>query len=46
MSTHSILFFEPIFLNSSLMYFTTSSVVLLMPRLGTRRIENLPGREY
>lgn len=39
-------FFEPIFLNSSSMYLTTSSVVFLIPRLGTSRIENLPLTEH
>lgn len=44
-SSTSHLFFEPSFLNSSLMYLYTHSVVLLMPRLGTRRIENLPATD-
>lgn len=42
----SHLFFDPIFLNSSSMYFVTNSVVFLMPRLGTSRIENLPLTEH
>ena len=38
----SHLFFDPSFLNSSLTNLTTRSVVFLMVRLGTRRMENLP----
>jgi hypothetical protein len=40
--THSHLFLLPSFLNSSFTYLTTRSVTLLMVRLGTRRMENLP----
>lgn len=40
--THSHLFLLPSFLNSSSTYLTTRSVTLLMVKLGTRRMENLP----